>query len=105
MKILIVLEQGIQLDTTQLEARLHIDVKTNSFPVEEGVAIFSCGQTLDPSMWEPDTIIKVGTCEAYPGLNYNARIDSSHDWEPELYELLETQQTSNIEGLDTEEES
>lgn len=103
MRTLVILEQGLSINHTELADKLHVDVTLNSYPMGDGVAIFTCGQSLGDGKWDPDTIIKVGTCEAYPGLPYNTRLDSDSDWEPDLYEILETGNTSDVEGPDMEE--
>lgn len=103
MKTLVIMEQGLSFSHTSLSEKLHVDVSLNSFPNGDGVAIFECGQTLDTTKWEPDYIIKVGACEAYPGIGPNFRVDAEGDWEPELYEILETQQTSDVGGSELED--
>lgn len=101
MKVLVIVERGIQLDKAFIEQQVNTTVSVNSMPSDEGVAIFTCGQANPPFQWA-DSVILVGECSAEFEKEPNAMIDRNDDVLGILVSMLQTLQDTEVETADSE---
>jgi len=88
MRLLVVVDQEIRLDTERLSSISKEDVSINS-PTKEGISVYTCGK---PVPWDHDwtAFIQIGMCAAERKQEPSIVIDKNSDALGELLEFIAT---------------
>lgn len=96
MKILVIVDQDLQIDTSYISTQLKEEVTLNSIS-PDGVSIFQCGRPLPQNEW--DWIGMVGTCNAPMDIDVEVEIPLQEDPIGNLITAL----AAVLEGMETDE--
>jgi hypothetical protein len=101
VRVLVIVERGINIDTSFIEEQVNTVVSVNSTPQEEGVALFTCGQANPPYDWA-ESFILIGECTDSFEKDPTATINANEDVLGTLVSMLQTLQDAEVETAGTE---
>jgi hypothetical protein len=95
MRILVIVDQEINVDVSQLSNQLNEEVTLNSVS-KDGISVFECGKTIPIEEW--DWVGQVGTCNAPSDVPVEVEIPLEEDPIGNLITAL----SAVLEGMDTD---
>jgi len=93
MRSLVILGPGMSIDTELIANALKDEVKINSYPKAEGLAVFDCGK--EPDWAWPDNVIVVGQCELGRH-HFDLQIAKTEDATSRIIETLSVLEESEV---------
>lgn len=100
MRALLLVGPGVALNLDLLRQGLKEDVTKNSYPKEEGIAVFDCGREPDWA-WAEYTIV-AGECEIGRH-HFDLKIGKAEDIASQVIDTLSVLEDSTVdEGTDAE---
>jgi len=94
VRALVIVGPGSMVESQLLSTALKVEVKANSYPAEEGVAIFDCGK--EPNYDWPDYTIVVGQCETGRH-HFDLQIPKGEDATSKIIQTLSVLEDSDVD--------
>lgn len=103
MKLLVIVDQEVRLDTERLKSISKEPVNINS-PISEGISVYTCGK---PVPWDEEwtAFIQIGECSAERKMEPSVIIDRKSDVLGELLDHVATMQDADAATVEEITES